>query len=121
MYALARALTRACIILFYMRIFTTPEARPRIIATLVISIAISITFTIGVAFQCTPVSYFWTRWDGEHLGGCINSFDFTWAGWMIGIAYDFWIIYVPMPLVARLNLSIKKKILVLIMFATGLV
>ncbi|KAJ0109478.1 uncharacterized protein J7T55_000404 [Diaporthe amygdali] len=120
MYVGARCFTRVSIILFYLRIFTVTETRRKIIWTLVGEIIISLAFVLTIMFQCTPISYYWTKWDLQHTGHCIDTYRFMLIGWSILIATDFWVMWLPLPMVARLQLSLRKKLLISVMFATGL-
>jgi hypothetical protein len=120
MYVGARCFNRASIILFYLRIFTIKEARWKIAWTLVAEVTVSVTFVITLLFQCTPVNYYWTKWDMQHSGHCIDTYHFMLIGWSLLIATDIWVMWLPLPMVAKLQLSLKKKLLISIMFATGI-
>lgn len=120
MYVGARSFTRASIIVFYLRIFTIKESRRIIIYTLTAEVVLSSTFVLIMLFQCTPVSYYWTKWDQLHPGHCIDSYRYMIAGWSTLIALDFWVMWVPLPMIAKLQLSTRKKLLIGIMFAMGI-
>lgn len=99
-YIIARLLIRISIITFYLRIFQVDRAQRLMLGTLISSIVISLPLIFGAVFMCTPVSYFWLRWDGEHDGYCINPKPFLWAGWMILLVNDF---CRPNPLVSHIG------------------
>lgn len=120
MYVGARSCTRVSILSFYLRIFTVKEARRKIIYTLIAEVALSVAYILTIMFQCTPVSYYWTKWDMEHHGQCINTYLFMVIGWSILIAADLWVMWLPLPMIARLQLSMRKKLLASVMFATGI-
>lgn len=120
MYMGARVCTRVSILSFYLRIFTVTEGRQKIIYTLIFEAAISITFILAIMFQCTPISFYWTKWDLQHSGQCINTYLFMVISWSILIATDIWVIWLPLPMVARLQLPMRKKLLISVMFATGI-
>lgn len=120
MYVGARSFTRASIIVFYLRIFTIKESRRIIIYTLTAEVVLSSTFVLTMLFQCTPVSYYWTKWDLLHDGHCIDSYKYMIIGWSTLIALDFWVMWVPLPMIAKLQLSMRKKLLIGIMFAMGI-
>ncbi|KAH6867251.1 hypothetical protein B0T10DRAFT_53053 [Thelonectria olida] len=84
-----------------------------------ICIAYWITFVVVDIFQCTPVSYAWTRWDGEHEGSCIAYLPTVYAASIINIALDFWIMALPWPRMLQLRMHWKKKIHVLLMISVG--
>lgn len=120
LYMGARTFCRLSIILFYLRIFTVNGARRKIIYTLIGEAAISLAFVLSITFQCTPVSYYWTKWDLQHSGFCIDSYHVMTIGWSILFAYDLWVMWLPLPMVARLQLSFRQKLLISVMFATGI-
>ncbi|KAI2628239.1 hypothetical protein GGS21DRAFT_492888 [Xylaria nigripes] len=118
LYITSRDLVRLSILLLYLRIFGHIQlARRLIYFSFGMIIACSIAFDFAVIFGCTPISHFWTSWDGEHKGHCINNNAIFWAGAFVVIAIDIWIILIPLPFIAKLKLSLRKRILSAIMFA----
>jgi hypothetical protein len=72
LYGVARVASRVSIMLFYFRIFAkTPGHRLRK-WVLILDVGTCVPLALFALFPCRPVSYFWTRWDGEHLGSCID-------------------------------------------------
>ncbi|KAI0024604.1 hypothetical protein F4780DRAFT_724333 [Xylariomycetidae sp. FL0641] len=121
LYAVARVLIRLSILFFYLRIFRVRQARIAIWITLVVVLAQGIAFFFASLLQCTPVSYFWLHWDGEHQGHCIDARSMVWASAIVGIVQDVWFILLPIPFIIRLQLPLKKKLLVASMFAVGII
>ncbi|SPQ21475.1 21ddf509-0fbb-4637-ba98-7ed8b8a61aa5 [Thermothielavioides terrestris] len=119
MYAASRLFIRHSIILFYLRIFTIGNPRPIVIGTMVVNTALSVGVVLSVAFQCQPVSLFWTRWDLQHEGHCLPSMPVFWSGAIATMVMDVWVILLPLPYVARLQLSLKKRLGVSFMLAIG--
>jgi hypothetical protein len=120
MYGVGRAFVRLSIILFYFRIFNIGNARPVMIFTFVLVNCLSAALVLTLIFQCTPVSYHWLRWDGEHQGSCINLSMFMKSTAILSVIVDFWQLVVSIPFVIRLNLSWKKKLLISIIFLVGM-
>lgn len=120
MYVGARSCNRVSILCFYLRIFTVKETRRKIIYTLIAELALSVSFIFTIMLQCTPVSYNWTMWDMEHHGQCINTYLLFVIGGSLLIAADFWVLWLPLPMIARLQLSTRKKLLASVMFVTGI-
>lgn len=120
MYMGARCCTRVSILSFYIRIFAVKEARRKIIYTLIAEVVISVATILTVIFQCTPISFYWTMWDLQHSGYCINLNIFMVLGWSLLLAVDLWVMWLPLPMVTRLQLSLRKKLLISVMFATGI-
>jgi hypothetical protein len=118
-YAVSRFFVRVSISLFLMRIFRVAEARPLIISTLVINVAITITYIFCIVFQCTPVPYFWTRWDGLHDGFCVDQWAIFLTGGIISTSLDVVLIVLPVRWVSQLQFSRTNKITTLGMFSLG--
>ncbi|KAI0842642.1 hypothetical protein F5Y06DRAFT_131966 [Hypoxylon sp. FL0890] len=121
LYITIRHFVRLSILFFYHRIFGhIPLAKRLIRITVMLFIACCISFDFVILFGCTPLDYFWTGWDGQHEGHCISINFFFWAGAFIDIAMDIWVILIPLPFIARMNLSLRKKVCTGIMFAFGI-
>ncbi|CAG8949283.1 hypothetical protein HYFRA_00004908 [Hymenoscyphus fraxineus] len=108
------------VLFFYWKIFPHSRIKYLIWATVLFVFVYGTTFIFLGIFQCSPISFFWTNWDGEHEGKCFNSNAMTWANAGIGIALDIWMLALPMQQVFKLNLHWKKKIGVAMMFSVGL-
>ncbi|KAI0860399.1 hypothetical protein F4860DRAFT_217287 [Xylaria cubensis] len=121
LYAIARILVRISILLFYLRIFRASRARIVIIGTVVFILVEGVAFTIPTLLQCSPVAYFWERWDGLHQGRCIDPYPLVLISGIFGVLVDTWLIAVPIPFVVRLQLPWQKKILISSMFAVGII
>ncbi|KAI1173970.1 hypothetical protein F4777DRAFT_413824 [Nemania sp. FL0916] len=121
LYVVSRFFIRISILLFYLRIFRTPRARKAILFTIGIIVAQLIGFLFPVIFQCSPVDLAWLRWDREHYGSCIDIAAVVWSGAALGLAIDFWMVVLPLPLIARLQLPMRKRVLVGAMFAVGII
>lgn len=121
LYFTSRALIRVSILLFYLRIFRTSRDKAIITWTLAVVVLFSFTLLFPIVFQCSPVDYLWLQWDGTRKGHCTNFRVFVWVATSIGIALDFWIVLIACSFVARLQLPLKKKIMVSSMFTVGIV
>ncbi|KAH8890583.1 putative PTH11-type G-protein coupled receptor protein [Thozetella sp. PMI_491] len=112
------SLLKTSLLAFYLRIFPG-EARKLLLATVVFNVLYGIAFVFLAAFQCTPVSFFWTGWDGEHVGRCLNINSIGWANAAISIALDVWMLAIPLWQIRNLKLHWKKKVGVAMMFFVG--
>ncbi|KAJ2995833.1 hypothetical protein NUW58_g1160 [Xylaria curta] len=120
LYTTARYLIRSSLLLFYLRIFTTSKAKILTTCTLVLIMSEGIAFTIPTIFQCSPISLFWEGWDMEQSGHCVNLQSLLWVSISLGIACDIWMIIFPITFISRLNLDLKAKLRVSVMFALGI-
>ena len=71
---------------------------------------------ISITFQCVPVA---AVWDLAIKGKCINSQDLLYAGGGFSIAEDILLMLLPASEIKGLNLSLKKRISVMLLFALG--
>ncbi|KAF3043816.1 hypothetical protein E8E12_010536 [Didymella heteroderae] len=104
---------------FYKRIFPGRTIQKIILVTILVNILYGIVFVAVAVFQCRPISYYWTTWDGEHTGHCININALVWANAAISIAVDFWMLGIPLSQLIHLKLSWSKKAGVIMMFCLG--
>ncbi|KAI4936724.1 uncharacterized protein J4E92_001448 [Alternaria infectoria] len=76
----------------------------------------------AMMFQCQPISFFWDGWKGETSGRCtvdVRLFGFIRGA--IEIMLDVAILSLPLPMLARLQMSWKKKVQIISMFAVGFI
>ncbi|KAI6778178.1 uncharacterized protein J7T54_002713 [Emericellopsis cladophorae] len=118
-YFLQTTLVKITFVTFYMRIFTTRNTRRILWCTFAIVSLWGIAFVILAMQVCTPISYMWTQWDGEHKGKCVNDAAYVWTNAATNIALDVWILAVPLWELRHLQLHWKKKIGVALMFSLG--
>ncbi|XPS79832.1 hypothetical protein M3J09_011803 [Ascochyta lentis] len=78
-----------------------------------------IAFGFAATFVCTPVSFAWKQWDGEHTGKCINNNSLAFTHAAHSIFVDFVTLSLPITQIWKLHLGMKKKIGVLLMFSVG--
>lgn len=112
-------LLKLTILFFYLRIFPTQGVRRLIWGSIGFVIVFGLTFIFVGIFQCRPISYYWTNWDGEHTGHCLNINAIGWANAAISIALDFWMLAIPLYQLRKLRLHWKKKLSVCFMFTVG--
>ncbi|KAK3937758.1 hypothetical protein QBC46DRAFT_356410 [Diplogelasinospora grovesii] len=118
-YFILVALMKNSLLFLYLRIFPSTKVRQVLWATVVFNAVFGVTFAIVAIFQCTPVSYFWEAWDGEHAGHCLSVNAMGWANAGISIALDLWMLAIPMAQIKTLNMHWKKKLAVGLMFGVG--
>jgi hypothetical protein len=119
-YIALLAVTKLSLLLFVQKIFPAQSFR---IATWVVSgftVAIGTTFIMTTVFSCDPIPYFWTKWNGVVVGKCndVNLQTYIAAGF--NIVQDFTILFLPLPELWKLQVSMRKKVQLFIMFGVGL-
>lgn len=119
-YTLTLGLIKTSILFLYLRLFLDPKFRRTVWATQAFNFLLVGSFIISDFLQCQPISFFWTSWDGEHSGRCFNINALAWAHSALNIALDFWMLYLPATQVWSLQMKVKKKIGVILMFGIGI-
>jgi hypothetical protein len=115
-YAVDLALSKIAISGFYLRIFPHKRFRYAAFGTIaMIPISTAIIF-FATVFSCNPVAYFWDR---DLHGTCLNVNALAYANSGMSIAQDLIIVALPLPVLHRLHMSLKKKIGVGIMLGVG--
>ncbi|KAK2597501.1 hypothetical protein N8I77_012283 [Diaporthe amygdali] len=119
LYLIVIFMTKISICFFYLRIFPKKEFRVRVFAIIGLCAVCAIAFTIVTIFQCTPIPGAWLRWDGTYDAVCRDvQTQALWAA-VMSIILDVATIFLPMSELWALNMSLRKKLGVMTMFATG--
>ncbi|KAF2132986.1 hypothetical protein P153DRAFT_309877 [Dothidotthia symphoricarpi CBS 119687] len=118
-YYLQIALIKLSLLLFLLRIFPRTATKNLIRATMVFDILFGISFALAATFTCTPISFFWTLWDGEHSGKCLDINLMGWINAGVSIGLDVWMLALPLFEVFCLQLSWQRKLSAAFMFFVG--
>ena len=62
-------LLKISLLFFYLAIFPGTTTRRLLWGTMAFDAVFGVVFMLLAAFQCQPVSFFWTGWDGTQPGG----------------------------------------------------
>ncbi|RFU33030.1 hypothetical protein B7463_g3308, partial [Scytalidium lignicola] len=116
LYAIVQALAKFSILFLYLRIFTHKSFRTFTKFTIVWMTCHTIAFTLAVSFQCIPVN---SVWDVTIPGRCINSQAFVYAVAGFAIFEDIVIILMPIYELKDLNLDLRKKVALMLIFVLG--
>jgi hypothetical protein len=84
-----------------------------------LNVAAMIAFGFAAVFVCSPVSFAWLQWDGEHIGHCVNNNSLAYSHAAFNVLIDFVALSLPIPQIWNLQLSMRKKLGVLLMFGVG--
>ena len=110
LYYLISATLKLTFLLFYLRIFPSASIRRLLWGTVGLTCAYGIAYVVASIFQCTPIEYYWQRWDPTHQGKCIDTRSLSISHAILGIALDLWILGIPIPQLYQLQLGFWKKI-----------
>ena len=72
LYFMEITLLKMSLLFFYLRIFPATKIRNILWATIIFNAVYGAAFIFTGIFQCQPISFYWTKWDGEHEGKCIS-------------------------------------------------
>ncbi|KAH7353624.1 integral membrane protein [Plectosphaerella cucumerina] len=117
-YIVVLALTKASIIWMYIHIFRTSKTFRNwshgVLALLALSTLIITPLTI---FSCRPLRFFWNK---DIRGGtCLDVNALAYAHSGMAIVFDVIIITMPIGMLWRLNMALRRKLLIGVMFAIG--
>lgn len=119
LYLIVVFMTKISICFFYLRIFPKKEFRMRVFVIIGLSAVCAVAFIVVTIFQCTPIPGAWLSWDGTYESVCRDvQTQALWAA-ISSIILDVATIFVPMTELWALNMSLRKKLGVMTMFATG--
>lgn len=113
------ALLKLALLFFYVRIFPSAGVRHLLWGTIIFVSMFGVAFVFAAIFQCTPISYYWVKWDGEHQGKCLDINAIGWSNAAISIAVDGWMLAIPLWQLKGLKMDWRKKIGVAMMFCVG--
>ncbi|KAH8801383.1 hypothetical protein F5884DRAFT_513376 [Xylogone sp. PMI_703] len=116
MYGIVQALAKFSILFLYLRIFMNVRFRRFAKFAIAWMVCHTIAVTFAIAFQCVPVV---SIWDVTVEGKCINSQAFVYTLAALAIFEDIVIIVMPIYELKDLNLDLRKKIALMLIFVLG--
>ncbi|KAM3423899.1 hypothetical protein BST61_g1294 [Cercospora zeina] len=119
MYVVALPIIKISMLLTYLRIFQAKQFRWLVFGALGFNGAYLITFLLITMLQCRPLNLAWLRWLKEYPGTCNNINAQSWAAAALNILLDVVVVGLPIPMLLKMDLNIRKKALVILMFGVG--
>jgi hypothetical protein len=122
-YAMTTVLLRCSIAVFILRICAKRSQKVIIYVTTGVVLAFSTFNFFLVIFQCHPVNYYWTRYDPDTQGTCIDPAIFLAASHAHGVvsALADWVLGIlPVWLIWGLKMGIRTKLSVGILLGFGM-
>ncbi|KAJ5474301.1 hypothetical protein N7475_003867 [Penicillium sp. IBT 31633x] len=118
-YKVQISMAKISVCLFLLRIFQSRTFRYLAYALIGINAAIGITWALVDSFRCLPTRLTWTGWMNEEPGKCINFINSILVNCLVNIFVDFILIVMPVYEVVQLQLPLRKKLTVALMFIVG--
>ncbi|KAL2274803.1 hypothetical protein FJTKL_02707 [Diaporthe vaccinii] len=121
-YSLAAMAIKMSIILLYVRVFSTANTvfRRCIFTAEFLTMALSVIFIVVILAACRPMQFFWTRFDGVSEGTCIDISSFFVAFSIFNVSVDVFLLILPIPMVLKLHMSVRKKLIVCALMMLGI-
>ncbi|KAI2614960.1 plasma membrane protein Pth11-like protein [Hypoxylon sp. NC1633] len=119
---LALGCIKASFLFFYMRIFATDKKNTisiLLITMIALVIAWTVAFFFAALFQCGRD--FYVHWGSpkDIVTHCVGTTDLGFALCVTDFIMDVLIMAFPIPLIARLNLSLQRKLAIISVFLLG--
>ncbi|KAI9654717.1 MAG: hypothetical protein M1831_005304 [Alyxoria varia] len=118
MYAVTCVTVKTSLILLYYRLFSVARwFRHLLVAAECIVVAFFISAILVGVLECDPVAYYWDK--SIEGGTCINQTQFyRWNG-IANMLIDLMILSITVPMVWRLNISMRRKAMLSGIFLLG--
>ncbi len=115
-YKVSVCLTKVATILLYLRIFISRGFRVAAFIAMGVIVAWSIGGIFATIFQCVPVA---GSWDKSADASCIDKGKFWVAYAVMNILTDVMVLALPIPVILKLQLKTREKVLLCAMFLLG--
>ncbi|KAF2090667.1 hypothetical protein K490DRAFT_61990 [Saccharata proteae CBS 121410] len=106
---------------FYLRITNLKWQRKIIYVLAVVNVLYSTGYFILLIFQCTPVSYLWTRFVGGK-GTCLSNdvvINTSYAHNAMSLVSDWTLAILPIFLIKGSSLNLRTKVIVILLLGLG--
>lgn len=118
LYVFIIPMTKISVLIFYLQIFPERSFKRATWALIILNVMHLVAFVCTTIFQCTPIAGAWD-YQGTLKAQCRSLNKQVWAAAMTGIALDIAMLILPMPGLWKLNMTLRKKLQVMLMFGLG--
>jgi len=108
------------IVCFILRVFPDKKFRRICYGVMTLVACYGIAFVTATALQCWPASYAWTQIDSNSKGTCNDIHLQAWLAAACNIALDLLLLVLPLHNLWMLNMGLKKKLQIMVMFSLGI-
>lgn len=120
LYTFIVVFTKISILCLYIRVFAVYRFRLLCYILIGITLAFGISCWVSTGFNCVPITFMWQGWDGQHSGTCMDTSKQAFALAGVNMSLDILVFLLPIPQLWALQMSLKRKLGVIIMFTVGL-
>jgi len=118
-YSFSLAFCKLSITVQCYRVLRTPKMQKILRVFLGVLVVYGLWAVLSTIFNCWPVSYYWTAHLPGSSGSCMDRNAVTFANAGLNIVTDLILLIVPVPLLWRLQIPKKQKIVLLCVFGAG--
>ncbi|PLB50436.1 hypothetical protein P170DRAFT_381115, partial [Aspergillus steynii IBT 23096] len=118
LYKINIGLSKISILLLYLRLFIQRWFVITCWTWIVIITAFTLSTVVSSIFQCSPVQYAFDK-SSPDQGSCINLTAFWYANAAFNIFSDLALVALPVPVISRLQLPLRLKLILCCIFAVG--
>ena len=115
-YPPAVGLAKSAILIFYLRINPDRIFRLQVFFVLFVVLGYMVAIIIAEIFECQPVAKYWNP---LLAGRCINIESLFLANAYLNVLTDLMVLIVPIPMLISLHTSLRQKLLIWGLVATG--
>ncbi|GKT53837.1 CFEM domain-containing protein [Colletotrichum tofieldiae] len=119
-YFLAQAMNKVSILFFLHRVFQHNRLGKAIWVTIGLTLAYAAAFFFATLFQCWPINHAWLQLEENHVGRCNNVHLQGWMSAVFNIVLDIIILALPLHQLYQLQMPLKKKLMVMVVFSMGI-
>lgn len=113
-------MVKMSLIFFTLRVFPGERFRYTCYGVMALIAGYGISFVTATALQCWPANYAWQQVDDTHDGKCNNVHLQAWMAAAFNIVLDLALLILPLPSLWALNMGLKKKMMIMVMFSLGI-
>lgn len=118
-YQLSLLFSKLSILMLYLRVLTYSGARYIVMVVIAFVVGYNIWGMYALATQCTPAAAAWDIRVAAEPGVRCRGNDHLWTVVSLHISSDFIIFSIPLPIVWRLRMPLRRKVGLLGVFALG--
>ncbi|OCL09617.1 hypothetical protein AOQ84DRAFT_259372, partial [Glonium stellatum] len=117
LWTLSNTCVRVSVLLLYIRIFPVHRLVIFSLFFIICNVLFATGILVSACLLCRPFAYNWNRVTIQ--GHCGNQLAFNiWMG-IINLVFDLIIVILPMPIIWKLQMSIAKKVSIILIFSMG--
>lgn len=111
-------LAKVAVVLLYLRIWTNEAVKPgfRLVcwATIAVLLSTVLAFDFALIFQCSPISYAWTKVASDETGRCVDISPLMYTFGALDICFNLLVFVLPVGFAVEVCFSFQPALLILV-------